>query len=323
MTGGNDEFSEPKSWFALPHSPAERNAAILWIVTTIVAVVVAGILGFNLVGNFISFPPWVFLPLLVTIPIILYMMAQSKRDTPKFTRRTTSVVILWYLSTAIIWPTIGFDLSSIYLAITLFGLGFVGPLLYLRYSQGFSISELGFTRGTRRNVIVSIIITALYGVLVFVQFGYWEWLGFTSLVDLMPGSDPLVLVPIAFLFGGAFAMIAAALPEELVFRGVLQSYFAERNGRLMGLLIASLIFGLFHILVNTFLYQSFYGSAITPLVFMSALAHTFLLQAQGGLIFGLAWERTRSMLLPVMLHTIHNAVELLPFYVGVMLGIFI
>ncbi len=323
MSGGNDKSNDTSSWFSIPHSPAERNAALLWIVSTIVAVVVAGFLGFNLAGTFTSFPPWVILPLLVTIPIILYLIVQSKRDTPKFTRRMLSVVILWYLSTALVLPTIGFDLSSIYLAIALFGLGFVGPLLYLRYSQGFSISELGFTRGSRRNVVVSIIITAIYGILVFVQLGYWEWMGFISLVDFTPGFDPLALVPIAFVFGGGFAMIAAALPEELVFRGVLQSYFAERNGRLMGLLIASLIFGFFHILVNTLLYQSYYGSAITPIVSMSALAHIFLFQAQGGLIFGLAWERTRSLLLPVMLHTIHNAVELLPFYVGVMLEIFL
>jgi membrane protease YdiL (CAAX protease family) len=322
MSGGNEDSIDSASRFAISHSSAERNATVLWVTVTIVAVVVAGLMGFLIAGTFTEHAPWVALPLLVIIPVILYMIPQSKRDTPKVTGRMTFIVILWFLSTALVVPFIGFDLSSIYLAVALFGLGFIGPLLYLRYSQGFSFSGLGFNMGTKQNVIGSIVITTLYGILVFVQLGFAEWMGFFSLVDFGPGVDPFALIPIALLFGALFSLIAAALPEELVFRGVLQSFFTERKGRLMGILIASLIFGLFHILVNTFLYQSYYGTAITPAVFISALAHSFLFQAQAGLLFAVAWERTRSLLLPVMLHTIHNAVELLPFYLGVVLGIF-
>jgi membrane protease YdiL (CAAX protease family) len=143
-------------------------------------------------------------------------------------------------------------------------------------------------------------------------------------VDFQPGTDLFALIPVVFLFGFLFSLVAAALPEELIFRTVLQSYFSERWGRRMGILTASLIFGLAHILANIAMYQSFFGIyALTPYILGYAFAHSFIFQAQFGLIFGVAYERTRSLLLPVMLHAIHNAVELLPYFLGLFLGIFI
>jgi membrane protease YdiL (CAAX protease family) len=323
MSEENDESNSTSSWYAMPHSLAERGAAILWAVTLVGTLAIAGLVGFSLAGTFTTFHPGTAAVLLVVIPLTLYLIPQAKHDTPRFTGKMVFIVIFWFLSAGILVPFIGFDLASIYIAISFFGLGFLAPLLYLWKIQGFSFDTLGFRPDTKRNIVISIVITATYGILVFVLLGYQEWMGFLAVVDFRPGSDPIALLPIAFVFGAVFALIAAALPEELVFRSVLQSYFAERKGRIMGILVASLIFGLFHTLVNTFLYQSYYGSAVTPVVVLSALTHSFLFQATPGLVFAVAWERTRSLLLPVMLHTIHNAVELLPFYVGVMLGIFL
>lgn len=322
MAGGN-ETDRPLSRSITQLSVRERNATILWAVVTIGLITLAGLMAFYLVGNFTIFPFGVTMPLLILIPLILYIIPQSYSEIPRLSGKTTVLVLLWFFSMSLLVAPIGQILSSVSIALLVFVLGFVVPLYYLRNIKGLSLSVIGFTLGSKRNMIVTVVLTLAYGILVFVQIGYWEWTRFLILVDFMPGTDPFALIPIALVFGFLFSLIAAALPEELVFRTVLQSYFSERSGRLMGILIASLIFGFAHMLTNIVAFQSYYGIyALTPEIFGFALAQSFLFQAQIGLIFGVAWERTRSLLLPVMLHSIHNAVELLPYFLGLMLGFF-
>jgi membrane protease YdiL (CAAX protease family) len=45
-----------------------------------------------------------------------------------------------------------------------------------------------------------------------------------------------------------------------------------------------------------------------------------LYQAQLGLVFGVAWQRTKSLWLPVMLHVIHDVVEMAPVFLLLVLG---
>jgi membrane protease YdiL (CAAX protease family) len=324
MAGGNERSNNAWSRFTIQHSVSERNATILWAAVTIGLIASAGLMAFYLVGTFTIFPFGVTLPFLILIPLILYIIPQSHSEAPGVSGRTAVLVLLWFISMSLLVSSFGLFLSSVVIALLIFALGFVVPLYYLRNTKGLSLRVLGLALGSKRNAVVTVALTIAYGILVFIQIGYWEWIGFISLVDFMPGTDPFALIPIAFLFGIFFSLIAAALPEELVFRTVLQSYFSKRNGRLMGILIASLIFGLAHMLTNIVAYQSYYGIyALTPEILGFALAQSFLFQAQIGLILGVAWERTRSLLLPVMLHSIHNAVELLPYFLGLMLGIFI
>ncbi|MHA1938130.1 MAG: CPBP family intramembrane glutamic endopeptidase [Candidatus Thorarchaeota archaeon] len=304
-------------------SVRDRNATILWVVVTIGLIILAGLMAFYLVGIFTIFPYGVIMPLLILIPLILYMISQSDSETPELSGTTTVLVLLWFFSMSLLVAPLGLILSSVSIALIVFVLGFALPLYYLRNIKGLSLSAIGFTLGSKRNIIVTVVLTLVYGVLVFVQIGYWEWTRFIVLVDFIPGTDPFALIPLAFLFGILFSFLAAALPEELVFRTVLQSYLSQRSGRLMGILIASLIFGFAHVPTNIAAYQSYYGIyVLTPEIIGFALAQSFLFQAQIGLIFGVAWERTRSLLLPVMLHSIHNAVELLPYFLGLMLGFF-
>ena len=321
MTGENDESYTTSKRFITPLSQIERIAIILWAIVSIAVVVIAGLMNFHLVGTFAIYPPGAVLVLLIIVPIILYMVPQSVQDSPKISNRIIIVVIVLFLIPGIVVSILGFSLIGISYALFIFGLGFIVPVLYLWHRKGLKLITLGFSLGAKRNIIVSIIITVIYGFLVFIQLGYSEWIGFIALTGFMLDLNSLVFVLIAFLLGFLFALTAAALPEELVFRTVLQSYFSTRNGRLIGILVASLIFGLFHLFVNMLLYESYLGSSITPIVFLSALTHCILFQAQGGIIFGVSWERTRSLFLPVMLHTIHNTVELLPYILGVLLAI--
>lgn len=322
MAGGN-EIDRPLSQSMTQLSVRERNATILWAVVVVGLIVFAGLMAFYLVGNFALFPFGVTIPLLVLIPLILYIIPQSYSEAPQLGGKSTVLVLIWFFSMSLLLAPFGSILSSVSIAMLIFAFGFVVPLYYLRNIKGLSLDALGLSLGSKRDIIITVILTLAYGLLVFIQIGYWEWTRFIILVDIMPGTDPFALIPIAFIFGILFSFLAAALPEELVFRTVLQSYFSDRSGRLMGILIASLVFGFAHMLTNIAAFQSYYGVyVLTPEILGFALAQSFLFQAQIGLILGVAWERTRSLLLPLMLHSIHNAVELLPYFLGLILGFY-
>ncbi|MHA2141639.1 MAG: CPBP family intramembrane glutamic endopeptidase [Candidatus Thorarchaeota archaeon] len=319
MSGGNEEFYSTSNRFTI----SDQNAVMFWIAITVGLVLFATLLGASLAGNFTSFPFWVTIPLLVMIPLIIYLIPQKQAEPIGLGWKTTLVVPVWFFSMSLLVAQLGFFFSTPIIALLIFVLGFAVPRYYLRHAKGFSSQSLGFTLGTKRNVITTVVLTIVYGLMVWFQLGFWEWMGFITLVDFAPSVDPFGLLPIALLFGFVVMLMAAALPEELIFRTVLQSYFSGRWGRWMGILNASLIFGLAHMLTNIALYQSYLGTyALTFEVFSYALAHSFIFQAQIGLILGVAWERTRSLLLPVMLHAMHNAVELLPYFLGLMLGFF-
>lgn len=77
-----------------------------------------------------------------------------------------------------------------------------------------------------------------------------------------------------------FAFVAVV--EELLYRGIIQRVFEDRMGRWTGLLLASLLFGLMH---------SGYGLP-RELLFATAI----------GLLFGVVYDYTRSLLLVIVMH---------------------
>lgn len=92
------------------------------------------------------------------------------------------------------------------------------------------------------------------------------------------------------------------LIEELLFRGMLQRTLEDRIGYWQGLLLASLLFGIMH---------SAYG-AIGEVAFVSAI----------GLLFGLIYDRTDSLLTVTAIHGTLNVFlfAVIPFY-GSLIGI--
>lgn len=89
------------------------------------------------------------------------------------------------------------------------------------------------------------------------------------------------------------AVILAPLTEELLFRGVFQTSLLRvfKGARWPALLIASVIFALLHISVVTS-WQS-----LVPL---------FVL----GLVFGYLYERTGSLITPILAHAVFNAANI-------------
>ena len=86
-----------------------------------------------------------------------------------------------------------------------------------------------------------------------------------------------------------------ALPEELLFRGVIQNLLEQRlaplpNGRNWGTVIASIIFGLAHINNTT----AFHHPPNWPYVIMATLA---------GLAYGYAWRKSEKITASAITHT--------------------
>lgn len=82
-------------------------------------------------------------------------------------------------------------------------------------------------------------------------------------------------------------VLAAAIGEELFFRGVLQKLFVDRWGTTTGIIVASLAFGIGHMQPYTFL----------PIFIM-------------GIMLGLVKEHTKSLWIPILLHATNNSIAL-------------
>ncbi len=113
--------------------------------------------------------------------------------------------------------------------------------------------------------------------------------GMTMAIVYLAGVDPLMLVRsplpsgktellLFFLVGGLIAPLA----EEICFRGILYTFF-RRWGVIFALIASTAIFVILH---------SVQGIPITQLV--------------GGIVFALAYEITRNLMVPITIHALGN-----------------
>ncbi|RMG91421.1 MAG: CPBP family intramembrane metalloprotease, partial [Chloroflexi bacterium] len=106
-------------------------------------------------------------------------------------------------------------------------------------------------------------------------------------------SDWVLAWPLGYLF--------TALPEELLFRGVIQHQLVDRVGRPLGLLLASIIFGLAHLNNAT----PGYPVPNQMYVLMATLA---------GLAYGWTWQKTGKITASAVVHATVNYIW------GILLG---
>jgi membrane protease YdiL (CAAX protease family) len=130
----------------------------------------------------------------------------------------------------------------------------------------------GLTRGLLWSVAFGMAAAAVFGIL------------------FLAGTDPLELIHtrlpeetsgiiLFFLVGGAVAPVA----EEVLFRGVIYGFF-RRWGVIIALLMSTIIFVLAHAI--------FFRIPIT--------------QAVGGILFALAYEIERNLMVPITIHILGN-----------------
>lgn len=147
---------------------------------------------------------------------------------------------------------------------------------------GLDIKNLFPVRPFKRTALVflagaaaeAVLITAY---LVLALKYYRDYEGGTAIAKLWLGNDKWF-----FVFASTFLYAAC---EEIFLRGIVFTYIKKHAGFLTALLVSSLIFSLMH------------GGRL-----WLSLAMIFL----DGIVFALAFEKTRSLAVPVLLHGLHN-----------------
>jgi membrane protease YdiL (CAAX protease family) len=113
---------------------------------------------------------------------------------------------------------------------------------------------------------------------------------------------------LALIVAFVLALLTAGFVEEFFFRGVLQSRLeAVLGSQPRALLIASLLFGLFHL-------PAYFFSALEPTRgnLLWAAASVITEPMVTGLLFGILWIRTRNLAAPVLVHAFIDALAMLP-----------
>lgn len=131
---------------------------------------------------------------------------------------------------------------------------------------------------------------ALMGIFIALMLKYYpDYEGSTFITKMWSGNDKWF-----FVFTST-VMYAAC--EEIFLRGLVFTYIRKRAGLLKALLVSSLLFSLLHV-----------GRLWVGLVLVFF----------DGVIYALAYEKTRSLAVPCLLHGLHN----FALRVSLMLGLF-
>jgi hypothetical protein len=190
-------------------------------------------------------------------------------------------------------PVLLFDLefTSLPVLIALTAAGQFGFLLvgylYARYAAVRvrlavpSLRELGYTvAGIVGALALAVGLSALLSVLGLVP---------GSVIEDIAVEDPRFLLALA-----ALSVVLVAPAEEFLFRGVIQTRLRKAFGPVGAVAGASLLFGSLH-LAN-------YVGTIGPVIAGA------LLIACVGAVFGILYERTGNLVVPVVAHAVYNVV---------------
>jgi membrane protease YdiL (CAAX protease family) len=121
------------------------------------------------------------------------------------------------------------------------------------------------------------------------------WVGLRGLM-----LAPAIVAGKGLLIAGMLVLhvVGVAFPEELVFRGLLQTRLSLLLGSAWAVVLTALLFGLWHLGVNA----TAYGGDLA-----TAAARSMVVQGMLGLGYGVAFARTRSLVAPSLAHAAFNA----------------
>ena len=307
------KFQTTRDYLELLKRILTHRSIIGWIILSIILLSIAFIADIPLLSIFVDLSPMVGLSFLLIILVILAFPAnrETKIGIPGLTVGPLSIILL----IAISGITFGLQAPSIYVSnLIQFVFMFIIPFLLVWFALKADAVNLGFSIGKRENMYWTLIVGILYGLLVWFLIGAPNLIAAISTV-LPP--DWMLYIPSALFIAIVLLLFAVALPEEFVFRALVQPVMIKRFGRLNGVLLSSLIFGLAHLPVNYFIYLMIYPIWLDALI--GSLLMSILFQAQIGLVLGVAYEWTRSLVMPVTLHAIHDLIEMFPYFVYLVL----
>jgi membrane protease YdiL (CAAX protease family) len=167
------------------------------------------------------------------------------------------------------------------------------PIVLLKLLHN-SFASMGLTaKNWRRNFLIAITVFAALAI----SSAFYS--GSAGLI--MGGRFNSTHMLLGFVLGFVYFVFMAGFPEELLFRALIQTRLGAILGSRIGaVLLASLLFGMLHIddimrAHSVTLLQAFYRA--------------FFIQTFLGMIFGVLWERTRSLLPGIFVHSADNALN--------------
>jgi uncharacterized protein len=172
-------------------------------------------------------------------------------------------------------------------------------------AAGLRWAELGFAHGQRRGWWIGLAIIASMALVLVV-------------VVQIPAAEPFLadqraagLAGWALVYGAAVRIpLGTAVPEEVIFRGVLLGALLRRTTTWKAYVWSSAVFGLWHIGPTIVLARE---NALnpSPLATASVVALAVLLTWAAGLIFCLLRRWGRGLVAPTLAHTATNSLSLL------------
>jgi len=149
--------------------------------------------------------------------------------------------------------------------------------------------------------------SSLFGIFLAVGFGFFLNLGhIPKIVEAIPNFSGLDL-GLRLGIAVVLPIFAAAIPEELFYRRMLQTQIELRSSRLCAILVTAILFTAWHLPTRFFLSDGVEGEAGNLVsVMLGTGIPVFII----GLIFSWHWDRYRRI---VPLIVCHWAIDFLPF----------
>lgn len=180
----------------------------------------------------------------------------------------------------------------------IFKIGFlllVPGIIYFKVWNYQSEDLLLGLKPTGKNIVETII---------FVTLGFLINAGhLKGLSETIPLFDD---VPVRLMLGILMPLFIAAIPEELFFRGYLQTRLEKKWNRLSAILVTNLLFTAWHLPSRYLLSAGVEGHAgeLGPVILHTGLP-AFIL----GVLFSFHWSRSRNILVLILTHW---AIDILP-----------
>ncbi len=302
---------------------SERIIMVAWIIASIGLLIICFILDVSTPSTYALHSPAMGLILTALfMPVLLVVFARKEEDDGIPLNLSYKTLVFFVILHSLSYNFYILIFPDVFLNPGGFLGAFIIPLFILVFVYKVPLKKLGFTGGDSRNILGSLMISVVYGILVFVLMGFNNLLEATDWLSNagFDVTESLRVLPQAVLYSIPVLTIIASIPEEFLFRTVIQTRLTERLGNMRGILLTSLVFGMCHIPPNLWMFLMITGGSFEFALFQ-AVAISFLFQAQVGILFGIAWVRTKSLILPICLHTAHNVVEMMPVFLYLMLGV--